>query len=70
MEQSNKVAEKQAMVATNMRFRADLWKRAMHVRADGRAKSLRQICNEGLELRLNQLEAQQFVGDGEFAHAK
>ena len=67
MEHRNTVAEeKTEMVATNMRFRADLWTRAKHVWADGRAKNLQQIVNEGLELRLDQLEAEQ----KEVCHAK
>jgi hypothetical protein len=64
VEHNSTVAEKQEMVSTNMRYRADLWKRAKLAWAQGQAKNLQQICNEGLELRLAELEAQREASNG------
>lgn len=55
MQQSSNVAEeKPEMVSSNVRFSEELWRRAK-VAAAQHGKTLQQLCNEGLELRLNQL---------------
>jgi hypothetical protein len=47
--------EKPEMVATGMRFREELWRRAKQACLD-HGTTLQALCDEGLELRLAELD--------------